>query len=147
MSVKCASFKALYGQKCRSPVIWVEVGESQLIRPEIIQETTQKIKKIKESVGDRVLLNVSPWKGVVRFGKKGKLAPWYVESFEIMKRVGHVAYHLDLQVALEEIRIDYKLYFMEEPVEIVDREMKKLKRSWIPIVKVRWNSQQGAEFT
>ncbi|GKB93391.1 putative reverse transcriptase domain-containing protein [Tanacetum coccineum] len=74
-----------------------------------------------------VLLEVSPWKGVVRFGKKGKLAPQ------------------DRRVPLEEIKID-KLYFIEEPVEIVDREVKKLKRSWIPLVKVRWNSRQGAEF-
>ncbi|GJT31499.1 putative reverse transcriptase domain-containing protein [Tanacetum coccineum] len=99
-SIKCAPFEALYGQKCRSPVIWTEVGESQLIGPEIMQETTEKIVQIREilktarscqksyadksrkpfefQVGDRVLLKVSPWKGVVRFGKKGKLAPRYV---------------------------------------------------------------------
>nr|GEW27915.1 hypothetical protein [Tanacetum cinerariifolium] len=70
----------------------------------------------------------SPWKGVVQFGKKGKLAP-------------------DLQVPLKEIKVDGKLYFVEEPIEIVDRQVKKLKRSWIPIVKVRWNSRRGAEFT
>ncbi|GKC24624.1 putative reverse transcriptase domain-containing protein [Tanacetum coccineum] len=96
-SIKCAPFEALYGRKCRSPMIWTEVGESQLIRPEIVQETTEKIVQIKErlkmarsrqksyadkrrkplefQVEDRVLLKVSPWKGVVRFGKKGKLAP------------------------------------------------------------------------
>ncbi|GKF36414.1 hypothetical protein Tco_0113172, partial [Tanacetum coccineum] len=97
---RCAPFEALYGRKCRSPVIWTEVGESQLIGLEIVQETTKKIFQIKErlktarsrqksyadkrrkplkfEVGDRVLLKVSPWKGVVRFGKKGKLAPRYV---------------------------------------------------------------------
>ncbi|GJR47486.1 putative reverse transcriptase domain-containing protein [Tanacetum coccineum] len=80
------------------------------------------------SVGDRVLLKVTPWKGVVRFGKKGKLDPC-------------------LQVPLKEIKIDEKLRFVEEPVEIVNREVKKLKRKRIPTVKVRWNSQQGAEFT
>nr|GEY32614.1 putative reverse transcriptase domain-containing protein [Tanacetum cinerariifolium] len=96
-SIKCAPFEALYGRKCRSSVIWTEVGESQLIGPEIVQETTEKIIQIKErlktarsrqksyadkrrkplefKVGDRVLLKVSSWKGVVRFGKKGKLAP------------------------------------------------------------------------
>ncbi|GKA43949.1 putative reverse transcriptase domain-containing protein [Tanacetum coccineum] len=100
-SIKCAPFEALYGRKCRSPVIWTEVGESQLIGPEIVQETTEKIFQIKErlktarsrqksyadkrrkplefEVGDRVLLKVSPWKGVVRFGKKGKLALTYVK--------------------------------------------------------------------
>ncbi|GKE61994.1 putative reverse transcriptase domain-containing protein [Tanacetum coccineum] len=102
-SVKCAPFEALYGRRCRSPVIWTEVGESQFIGPEIVQETTKKIFQIKErlktarsrqksyadkrrkplelKVGDRVLLKVSPWKGVVRFGKKGKLAPRYVRPF------------------------------------------------------------------
>nr|GFA87387.1 reverse transcriptase domain-containing protein [Tanacetum cinerariifolium] len=96
-SIKCALFDALYGQKCRSPVIWIEVRESQLIGPKIMQEMTEKIIPIKErlkttrsrqktyankrrkplefKVGDRVLLKVSPWKGVVRFDKKGKLAP------------------------------------------------------------------------
>ncbi|GKB83893.1 putative reverse transcriptase domain-containing protein, partial [Tanacetum coccineum] len=76
-SVRCATFKALYGRKCRSPIIWAEVGE-----------------------GDHVLLKVSPWKGVVCFGKKGKLAPRFVGSFEIIEKVGPVAYRLDL---LEEL--------------------------------------------
>ncbi|GJT19505.1 putative reverse transcriptase domain-containing protein [Tanacetum coccineum] len=193
-SIKCAPFEALYGRKCRSPVMWAEVGESRLIGPEIVQETTEKILQIRKrlvtardrqkkyadrrrkplefKVGDRVLLKVSPWKGVVRFGKKGKLAPRYVGPFEIVEHVGPVAYRLrlpqelscvhdvfhvsnlkkclaesDVQVPLEEIKVDDKLYFVEEPVEIVDRQVKKLKRSWIPIVKVRWDSRRGAEFT
>ncbi|GJS81208.1 reverse transcriptase domain-containing protein [Tanacetum coccineum] len=188
-SIKCAPFEALYGRKCRSPVIWTEVGESQLIGPEIVQETTEKIFQIKErlktarsrqksyadkrrkplefEVGDRVLLKVSPWKGVVRFGKKGKLAPRYVGPFEIMERVGPVAYRLklpqelscvhdtfhvsnlkkclaepDVQVPLDEIEIDKNLRFVEEPIEIVERDVKKLKRRRIPLVKVRWNSRQ-----
>ncbi|GKB56869.1 putative reverse transcriptase domain-containing protein [Tanacetum coccineum] len=194
MSVKCAPFEALYGRKCRSLMIWTEVGESQLIRPEIVQETTKKIIQIKErlktarsrhksyadksrkplelKVGDRVLLKVSPWKGVVRFGKKGKLAPRYVGPFEIMECVGPVAYRLklpqelscvhdtfhvsnlkkclaepDVQVHLDEIEIDKNLRFVEEPIEIVERDVKKLKQRRIPLVKVRWNSRQGAEYT
>ncbi|GKA83769.1 putative reverse transcriptase domain-containing protein [Tanacetum coccineum] len=117
-SVKCAPFEALYRRKCRSPMIWTEVGESQLIRLELVQETTEKIFQIQErlktarsrqksyadkrrkplefKVGDRVLLKVSPWKGVVRFGKKGKLAPRYVGPFEIVECVGPVAYRLKL---------------------------------------------------
>ncbi|GJZ81274.1 putative reverse transcriptase domain-containing protein [Tanacetum coccineum] len=193
-SVKCAPFEALYGRKCRSPVIWTEVGESQLIGPELVQETTEKIFQIKErlktarsrqksyadkrrkplefKVGDRVLLKVSPWKGVVRFGKKGKLAPRYVGPFEIVECVGPVAYRLklpqelscvhdtfhvsnlkkclaepDVQVPLDEIEIDENLRFVEEPIEIVERDVKKLKRRRIPLVKVRWNSRQGAEYT
>nr|GEW67760.1 putative reverse transcriptase domain-containing protein [Tanacetum cinerariifolium] len=128
-------------------------------------------KHIEFSVGDYVLLKVSPWKGVVRFEKKGKLAPRFVGPFEIIEKVGHVAYQLDLleelngvhdtfyvsnlkkcladptlQVPLYEIRVDAKLNFMEEPVEILDREFKKLKQSRIAIVKVRWNSKRGPEF-
>ncbi|GKF52966.1 hypothetical protein Tco_0159876, partial [Tanacetum coccineum] len=123
-------------------------------------------------VGDRVLLKVSPCKGVVRFGKKGKLAPRYVGPFEIIERVGPVAYRLklpqelsyvhdtfnvsnlkkclaepDVQVPLDEIEIDENLRFIEEPIEIVERDVKKLKRRIISLVKVRWNSRQGAEFT
>ncbi|GJZ13642.1 reverse transcriptase domain-containing protein [Tanacetum coccineum] len=193
-SVRCAPFEALYGRKCRSPIMWAEVGEGQLIGPELVQETTEKISQIKDrlkaardrqksyadkrrkplefSVGDYVLLKVSPWKGVVRFGKKGKLAPRFVGPFEIIEKVGPVAYRLDLpeelngvhdtfhvsnlkkcladptlQVPLDEIRVDAKLNFMEVPVEILERYFKKLKRSRIAIVKVRWNSKRGPEFT
>ncbi|GJY99311.1 putative reverse transcriptase domain-containing protein, partial [Tanacetum coccineum] len=159
-----------------------------------LQETTEKIIHIKErlktarshqkiyvdkrrkplefKVGDRVLLKVSSWKGVVRFSKKGKLAPRYVGPFEIEECVGPVAYRLklpqelscvhdtfhvsnlkkclaepDVQVPLEEIEIDENLRFIEEPIEIVERDVKKLKRRRIPLVKVRWNSRQGAEYT
>ncbi|GJZ13541.1 putative reverse transcriptase domain-containing protein [Tanacetum coccineum] len=193
-SVKCAPFQALYGRKCRSPVIWTKVGENQLVGPELVQETTEKIFQIKKrlktarsrqksyadkrykplefKVGDRVLRKVSPWKGVVRFGKKGKLAPRYVGSFEIVECVGPVAYRLklpqelscvhytfhvsnlkkclaepDVQVPLDEIEIDENPRFVEEPIEIVERDVKKLKRRRISFVKVRWNSRQGAEYT
>ncbi|GJT27236.1 reverse transcriptase domain-containing protein [Tanacetum coccineum] len=164
-SVRCAPFEALYGRKCRSPIMWAEVGEGQLIGPELVQETTKKISQIKDrlkaardhqksyadkrrkplefSVGDYVLLKVSPWKCVVRFGKKGKLAPRFVGPFEIIEKVGHVAYRLDLP---EELNVDAKLNFVEEPVEILEREFKKLKHSRIFIVEVRWNSKRGPEF-
>ncbi|GJT31132.1 putative reverse transcriptase domain-containing protein [Tanacetum coccineum] len=192
-SVRCAPFEALYGRKCRSPIMWAEVGEGQLIGPELVQETTEKISQIKDrlkaardrqksyadkrrkplefSVGDYVLLKVSPWKGVVRFGKKGKLAPRFVGPFEIIEKVGPVAYMLDLpeeldgvhdtfhvsnfkkcladstlQVPLDEIQVDAKLNFVEELVEILEKEFKKLKRSRIAIVKVRWNSKRGPKF-
>ncbi|GJQ99982.1 putative reverse transcriptase domain-containing protein [Tanacetum coccineum] len=160
-SIKCAPFEALYGRKCRSPVIWTEKSYADKRR-----------KPLEFQVGDRVLLKVSPWKGVVRFGKKGKLAPRYVRPFEIVERVGPVAYRLklpqelscvhdtfhvsnlkkclaepDVQVPLDEIEIDENLRFVEETIVIVERDVKKLKRRRIPLVKVRWNSRQGAEYT
>ncbi|GKC33925.1 putative reverse transcriptase domain-containing protein [Tanacetum coccineum] len=187
LSVKCAPFDALYGRKCRTPIAWAKVGENKLFGPKIVQETTDKILQIKErlkaardrqksyadnrrktlefSVGDKVLLKVSPRKGVVRFGKRSKLSLRYVEPFEIVERVSPIAYRLrlpqelvgvhdtfhvsnlkkcladvNLHVPLEEVKIDDKLHFIEEPMEIMDREVKKLKKSRIPIVKVRWNS-------
>nr|GEZ22186.1 putative reverse transcriptase domain-containing protein [Tanacetum cinerariifolium] len=95
-------------------------------------------KPLEFSVGDYVLLKVSPWKGVVRFGKKEKLAPRFVGPFKIIKKVGPVAYKLDLPEELnDEIQVDAKLNFIEEPVEILERGFKKLKRSRIVIVKVR----------
>ncbi|GJR06781.1 putative ribonuclease H-like domain-containing protein [Tanacetum coccineum] len=158
-SVICAPFEALYGRKCRLPIMWAEVGEGQLIRPDYADK---RRKPLESSVGDYVLLKVSPWKGVVRFGKKEKLAHRFVGPFEIVEKVGHVAYQLDLpeelsgvydtfhmsnlkkcladptlKVPLDEIRVDAKLNFVEEPMEILEREFKKLKRSRIAIVKVR----------
>ncbi|GJW98695.1 putative reverse transcriptase domain-containing protein [Tanacetum coccineum] len=193
-SIKAAPYEALYGRKCRSPVCWAEVGEAQLTGPELIQETTEKIVLIKQrmqaaqdrqksyadrkrkpmefEVGDRVMLKVSPWKGVVRFSKRGKLNPRYVRPFKVLAKVGKVAYKLELPqelsrvhhtfhvsnlkkcyadeplvMPLEGIHVDDKLQFVEEPVEIMEREIKRLKRSWIPLVKVRWNSRRGREFT
>nr|GEX53556.1 putative reverse transcriptase domain-containing protein [Tanacetum cinerariifolium] len=161
-SVRCAPVEALYGRKCCSLIIWVEVGEGHLIGHELVQETTRKISQIKDklkvtrdrsrsyadkrrkpleiSICDYVLLKVSSWKGVVRFEKKGKLAPRFVGPFEIVEKVGLVAYRLrlpeelngvhdifhvsnlkkcladpTLQVPLDEIQVDAKLNFMEDP--------------------------------
>ncbi|GJR45408.1 putative reverse transcriptase domain-containing protein [Tanacetum coccineum] len=161
-SIKAAPFEALYGRKCRSPVCWSEVGDAQLTGPEMIRETTEMIVQIKNrllaarsrqksyadvrrkplefEVGDKVMLKVSPWKGVVRFGKRGKLSPRYIGPFKILSRI-------DLVIPFDEIRIDEKLHFIEEPIEIVDKEEKQLKQSRIPIVKVRWNSKRGPEYT
>ncbi|GJT11334.1 retrotransposon protein, putative, ty3-gypsy subclass [Tanacetum coccineum] len=145
----------------RSPMLWVELGEGSLIEPELVQETTNKVVVIKEKlqaardhqksyadsgskmteyeVGENVLSKVSSWKGVMRFEKKGKLAPRY----NLKKCLGNA----NLHVPLNEIKIDKTLRFVEEPVEIMDREVKGLKRSRIPLVKVRWDSKCGPEFT
>ncbi|GJS69182.1 hypothetical protein Tco_0702023 [Tanacetum coccineum] len=129
-------------------------------------------KPMEFQVGDKVMLKVSPWKGVVRFGKRGKLNPRYVGPFKVIERVGEVAYKLELPeelsrvhntfhvsnlkkchadeplaVPLDGLHLDDKLHFVEEPVEVVGREVKRLKRSRIPLVKVRWNSKRGPEFT
>ncbi|GJY35748.1 putative reverse transcriptase domain-containing protein [Tanacetum coccineum] len=124
-SIKAAPFEALYGRKCRSHVCWSEVGDAQLTGPEMIRETTKMIVQIKNrllaarsrqksyadvrrkplefKVGDKVMLKVSPWKGVVRFGKCGKLSPCYIRPFKILSRVRPVAYKLELPRELQGI--------------------------------------------
>ncbi|KAI3805220.1 hypothetical protein L1987_27399 [Smallanthus sonchifolius] len=193
-SIKAAPFETLYGRKCRSPLCWAKVGDKHLTGPEVIQETTNKIFKIKDrlkaahdrqksyadnrrrplefQVGDRVMLKVSPWKGVTRFGNRGKLNPRYIRPFEILARVGPVAYKLKFPQELNnvhdtfhvsnlkkclsdetliippvEIHIDDKLHFVEEPVEVIDWKVQKTRCSLVKLVKVRWNSKRGPEYT
>ncbi|GKF25036.1 hypothetical protein Tco_0080930 [Tanacetum coccineum] len=133
--------------------------------------TDRKWKPMEYEVGDRVMLKVSPWKGVMRFGKRGKLNPRYVGPFRVLAKVGKVAYKLELPQELSRVHhtfhvsnlkkccadeplimslegnyVDDKLQFVEEPVKIMEWEIKRLKRSRIPLVKVRWNSRRGPEF-
>ncbi|GKC47731.1 putative reverse transcriptase domain-containing protein [Tanacetum coccineum] len=171
-----------------------EVGQAQLTGPEIVQETTEKIIQIKQrmqvsrdrqksyadqkhkpmdlKVGEKVMLKVSPWKGVVRFGKRGKLNPRYVGPFKVLENVRSIAYKLELPeelsrvyntfhvtnlkkcyvdeplaVPLDGLHFDDKLQFVKEPIEIIDREVKQLRRIRVPIFKVLWNSRRGPDFT
>ncbi|GKF21995.1 hypothetical protein Tco_0074317 [Tanacetum coccineum] len=117
----------------------------------------RKQNPMEFEVGDIVMLKVSPWKGVVRFDKRGKLNPRYIGPFRVLAKVGKVTFHVSnlkkcyvdepLVMPLEGIHVDDKLQFVEEPVEIMKREIKRLKRSRIPLVKVCWNSRRGPEFT
>nr|GEV76763.1 putative reverse transcriptase domain-containing protein [Tanacetum cinerariifolium] len=131
-----------------------------------------KMKVYRIQVGDRVMIKFSPWKGVVHFGKRGKLNPRYVGPSKVLEKVGSVAYKLELPqelsrvhntfhvfnlnkcyaneplaALLDRLHYDDKLHFVEELVEIIDQEVKQLKQSRIPIVKVRWNSRRGPKFT
>ncbi|GJW17677.1 putative reverse transcriptase domain-containing protein [Tanacetum coccineum] len=144
-----------------------EVGDSQLTGSEIVHETNEKIIQIKSriqaahdrqnsyadvrckplefQVGDKFMLKVSPWKGVICFGKQGKLNPHYIGPFKILAK--KCLSDETLVISLDEILIDDKLHFVEEPVEIMDREVKRLKKIRNSLVKVRWNSRRGPKFT
>ncbi|GJW35480.1 putative reverse transcriptase domain-containing protein [Tanacetum coccineum] len=144
-SIKAAPFEALYGRKCRSPICWTEVGEAQILGPELIQETTEKIIQIKQrmqaardkqksyadlkrkpmdfQVRDNVMLKVSPWKGVIRFGKQGKLNPRYVGPFKVIEKVGDVGYKLELLEELSRVHNTFhasnlKKCYADEPLAV-----------------------------
>nr|GEV25618.1 putative reverse transcriptase domain-containing protein [Tanacetum cinerariifolium] len=167
--IKTAPFEALYGRKCRSSVCWAEVGDTQLTVPEIIHEITEKIVQIKQriqaarnrqksyvdvrrnplefQVGDKVILKVLAKVGTVDYKLE---LPQQLSRLYSTFHVSNLKKCLSdepLAIPLDEIHIDDKLHFVEEPVEIMVRKVKRLKKSRIPIVKVRWNSGRGPEFT
>nr|GEY71672.1 putative reverse transcriptase domain-containing protein [Tanacetum cinerariifolium] len=167
-SIKCSPFEALYDRKCRTPIAWIE-ERLKVARDRQKSYADKRRKPLEFSVGDKVLLKASPRKGVVRFGKRSKLSPRYVGPFEIVKRISPVAYRLRLpkeivgvhdifhvsnlkkcladvnvHVPLDEVKVNDKLHFVEEPIEISDRGVKKLKRRWIHIVKMNTASSLGS---
>nr|GEX17398.1 putative reverse transcriptase domain-containing protein [Tanacetum cinerariifolium] len=144
-SIKATPFEALYGLKCRSPVHWTEVGEAQILGPELIQETTEKIVQIKQrmqAAHDRQKSYADLKRKPMEFQAEDKVM---LKSFALER--GQVHAGKPLAVLLDGLHFDDKLYFVEEPVEIVDRKVKRLKQSRIPLVKVRWNSKRGPKFT
>ncbi|KAI3445216.1 hypothetical protein Pfo_001881, partial [Paulownia fortunei] len=189
-----APYEVLYGRKCRSPVHWDEVGEQILLDPEIVQHTAKLVKKIQErmkiaqsrqksyadkrrkdlefAIGDHVFLKVAPMKGVMRFGKKGKLSPRYVGPFEILERVGDKAYRVALPPSLssvhkvfhvsilrkyisnpshvlsyEPLELTPDLAYEEKPVQILDQKEKELRTKKIRLVKVLWRNHSIEDAT
>ncbi|KAL0556960.1 hypothetical protein IC582_005478 [Cucumis melo] len=193
-TIGMAPFEALYGRCCRSPVCWDEVGEQRLMGPELVQSTNEAIQKIRSrmhtaqsrqksyadvrrkdlefEIGDKVFLKVAPMKGVLRFERRGKLSPRFVGPFEILERIGPVAYRLALPPSLsavhdvfhvsmlrkyvpdpshvvdyEPLEIDENLSYVEQPVEVLAREVKTLRNKQIPLVKVLWRNHRVEEAT
>ncbi|KAL0544458.1 hypothetical protein IC582_019573 [Cucumis melo] len=193
-TIGMAPFEALYGKCCRSPVCWGVVGEQRLMGPELVQSTNEAIQKIRSrmhtaqcrqnsyadvrrndlefEVGDKVFLKVAPMRGVVRFERRGKLSPRFVGPFEILERIGPVAYRLALPPSLstvhdvfhvsmlrkyvpdpshvvdyEPLEIDENLSYTERPVEVLAREVKTLRNKEIPLVKVLWRNHRVEEAT
>ncbi|WMV55008.1 hypothetical protein MTR67_048393 [Solanum verrucosum] len=158
-----APYEALYGRKCRSPIGWFEVGESGLIGPDLVQQTVEKVKLIQERllraqsrqksysdvrrrdlefcVDDWVFLKVSPMKGVMRFGKKGKLSPRFIGPYQ--KCVGDPS----RVVPIEDVQITEELSYEETPVAILDRQVRKLRTKEVASVKVLWRNKNREEVT
>ena len=193
-SIKAAPFEVLYGRKCRSPLCWEAVGEKAVLGPDWVQKTVERVALVRQNllaaqsrqksyadvrrrdlefeVGDQVLLKVSPTKGVVRFGTRGKLNPRYVGPFTILARIGKLAYRLDLpesmrgvhnvfhvsmlrkylrdpehHVSLEPLTIEQDLSFGSKPVQILERSEKALRNKTLKYVKVLWSQQTEREAT
>ncbi|KAJ4718964.1 Retrotransposon protein, putative, Ty3-gypsy subclass [Melia azedarach] len=193
-SIQMAPYEALYGRKCRTPICWDEVGERKLLGPEIVQDTNEKISVIRDrlkmaqdrqksyadkrrrnlefAVGDYVFLRVSPWKGILRFGKRGKLSPRYMGPFKIIERIGEVAYRLALPPELSRIhdvfhvsmlkkyisdpshildsqpaQLEENLTYEEEAVQILDSREQQLRNKTISLVKVLWRNHNVEEAT
>ena len=184
-SIGMAPYEALYSRKCRTPVCWTELNEHKVTGPDIVKDTEEKVQVIRErlkaasdrqkyyadlkrrdiayEVGDKVFLKVSPWRKILRFGKKGKLSPRFIRPYEVLERIGPVAYRLALPLELaklhdvfhvsmlwryrsgeshilpvQEIQVHEDLSYDEEPKAILAREVKQLRNKQVPLVKVLW---------
>ncbi|KAG8474912.1 hypothetical protein CXB51_031631 [Gossypium anomalum] len=193
-SLKMAPYEALYGRKCRTPLYWTELKENQIYGVDLIKETEEKVKVIRDclkavsdrqksyadlkrkdiefQVGDKVFLKVSPWKKVLRFGRKGKLSPRFIGPYEVIEKVGPVAYRLALPPELEkihdvfhvsmlrryrsdpshvvsptEIELQPDMTYEEEPIKILAREVKQLRNKNVALVKVLWQRHGIEEAT
>ena len=193
-SIQMAPYEALYGRRCRTPLCWSELGENKVFGPQYIRETEEQVKVIQDrlkaafdrqkayadtkrrdvryEIGDKVFLKVSPWKKVIRFGKKGKLSPRFIGPFEITEKVGPVAYRLLLpsefdkvhnvfHVSMlrryrsdpshvlepEEVELNKDLTYEEEPVKILDKEVRRLRNKNVFLVKVLWRNHKMEEAT
>ena len=193
-SIEMAPYEALYGRKCRTPLCWTELSEKKVIDPYLIQETEQKVKMIRErlkvvanrqksyvdlkrkdiqyEIGEKVFLKAFPWKKIMRFGRKGKLSLRFIGQYEVIKKVGPVAYRLALPPELEKIHTVFHVSMLrryrsdpshvvsleiielcpdftyeEELVEILAREVKELRNKRIPLVNVLWRNHKMEEAT
>ncbi|KAK9057437.1 hypothetical protein SSX86_022272 [Deinandra increscens subsp. villosa] len=193
-SIGMSPYEALYGRRCRTPLCWGEVGQRELAQKEVVKATNEKIQIIRARLkaaqdrqksyadkrrrdiefkkGDHVLLKVTPWKGIIRFRKRGKLSPRFIGPFKILAKVGQNAYQLELPeelsgihntfhvanlrkcladeaayVPLDDIVIDDKLNYVERPIEILDRKTKRLRNKEIEQVKVKWEHRKGSDTT
>ena len=183
-------FAALYGQSCNSPSCWIESGDRLVLGPDMIMEASEKVEEIRKkmkiaqdrqkkyadrrrrdlefSVGDQVFLKISPLRNVVRFGRRGKLAPRYIGPFRILERIGSLAYRVDLPeklagvhnvfhvshlrkylhdpslfvqpALLENLDVEPNLTVERKPLRIVDRGTKQLRRKSVSLVKVQWST-------
>ncbi|XP_021776059.1 uncharacterized protein LOC110739886 [Chenopodium quinoa] len=151
-------FEALYGRKCRSPLCWSDISETIILGPQLIEETTKQVREIQAKiqvaqgrqksyidlkrkeeefqVGDKVLLKVLPMKGVMRFGKKGKLSPKYIGPYEILQRIGKVAYRLALSMDFSKVHDVFHV-----------SQLRSTRKKDVKIVKVLWSNQETEKAT